>query len=68
MRCDSEDFEDTTEKPGVLISEVKVGCKSILWKEGRLRPEILYAMVNWFPSSENPVFHGVRLTQHQDKG
>jgi hypothetical protein len=51
-----------------LISEVKVGCKSILWKEGRLRPEILYAMVNWFPSSENPVFHGVRLTQHQDKG
>lgn len=26
----SEEFEDTSEKPAVLISEVKVGCNSIL--------------------------------------
>lgn len=30
MCGDSEDFEDTSEKPGILISEVKVGCNSIL--------------------------------------
>lgn len=30
MRGASEEFEDTSEKPVVLISEVKIGCNSIL--------------------------------------
>lgn len=52
----------------VLVSIVQLGRHSVLWKEEGLRPENLYAMVNWFPASENLGFHGVKLTQHQDKG